>query len=761
MEFPSQDLRQQLSALGLTIPVDLKRSAGTVRRLARGLPVTDSVWIDALVTRRLLTPYQARALEDGQFSELIQGGKYVLQAPRILHPVLNVSEAREGGIKSKVLLSRLRTGATEAEETLARLNHTLRNLAPCRDRIPGLPTDLFYDHRQLCLVAPFQPGEPLSTLLVRRGRFPEAVVRSLALELVSQLHTAEPYALHGDLRLGNLWLCRNGELILLNWGLLNSLSPVITIHTPLPEDAGDTLAPERIESQRRALVTSEIYALGCILWQLLAGRPAFTLADPLAKLTAHRTKTIPDVRTISPETSESLALLIRNMTARDPSRRIQTFAELRQQLTGQGASRSRLQQFSRSFESAAPVQRIDLPKRRRPSRLPAMTACVMLTLVLVGVAWQRDAIGLPKLSSAEATTQVLTPREFKTAEHQPKPFQTTDSAFQRTTPTQSPPSVVNPLPGIDGNKIVLKSNEHYVAGSIATVDELIITTDPNQPATIYIKDQPLSLTAKSVRLEHVRLIVEPSSNLDGESFIQIHSDTLVINHCWGRTRGEPHQNAEGPAFISWTTNTAPGTGRLLVRDSEFLLQQDFIHVAGSITAALLENVQTEGARSQLRLTEGARSGLRVPVMFNACTLRNCGPLVTLPTGDRLQQSGLISIQGADSLVDLMLGEGLVEFQGTEPAEQWTAHVELAAQGLVAPTELVFAILKNTATQQVDELDAENMTIGGLLSGRYQFVKTPNDPSSRDRLQIDALPVRFSPRDPGADPARLPVRPAAL
>jgi len=770
MEFPSQELRQHLSALGLAIPADLRRSAGTVRRLARGLPITDSVWIDALVTNRLLTPFQARSLEERRTPELIQGGKYVLQTPRILHPLLSVSQASEGGIKPAVLLSRLRADPTEAPTALARLNQVLQNLAPSRDRVPRLPSEAFYDQGHLCLVSPFQAGESLSTLLVRRGRFPETIVRNLATELVNQLSAAEPYALHGDLRLSNLWIGRNGELTLLNWGLLNALFPVITIHTPIPEDAGDTLAPERIASSQRALVSSEIYSLGCLLWQLLAGRPPFTLADPLAKLTAHQTRSIPNVRTISPETSESLALLIRDMTAHDVSQRIQTFAEIRQRLTGSGSSRQRLQQFVRSFESAAPVQRINSSPGKR-TKAPALAASLVLTVLLAGAAWQRDALGLPRLSFVKAATSEKSGSVSKWINEEPvnenaktEPVPERRAALEQL--PDSPPeaavanvtrNVLKSFPAATGNRVVLAPNEHYAAGTLTHPEEIVLTTDPDSSATIHLSDAPLTLVAQRVRLEHVRLVVDSTTETPSPappantSLIQIHAEHLTLDHCWGSSRTSVTR-----PFMKWTTPS--NGGRLLVRDSEFLVSGDLFLVAGPLTAALLENVQTEEVRGILNVSQGARSGLRVPVMFNACTLRNCGPLLILPTGNTLQNSGLVSIQGADSLVDLALGEGVIELQGADAPGNWTHHVEIAAHGLVAPPELLFAISRNTATGQIDELDAEEMTIGGLLSGRYRFVTGKPGTFSRDHLQIDALPVRFSVRDPGVDATRLPSRP---
>lgn len=758
---------QQLATIGLAIPADLKRCAGAVRRIARGLPTTDSVWIDALVTTRRLTLWQARQLEENHGNELILGGKYGLQSPRLLDPILSLYEAQDTGRKQAYLVSCHRTATTtaETEEALARLTNTIRSLSACKDKVPGLPIDVLTDRNSICLVSQNFEGDSLARLLVRRGRFPEDVVRNLAVELIRQLQAAEPFALHGDLRLSNLWLTRTGELVLLNWGLLNAVSPVITIHTPLPHDSGDSLAPERVELQRRALITSEIYAVGCILWQLLAGRPPFTLADPLAKITAHRTKIIPDVRTISPETSESLATLIRNMTVREPSRRLQSYSEVRQQLAGGSRPKARLQKFSRSFESVAPAQ--TTTRTPAKSRVAAMAATVLLTITLGLVAWQREHLGLPRLSSVEATETKLAPPkvtaqigpEISTAALQET--SATPSEAQSPTPTLQPTTALLKLPPVQDGRVTLEPGGNYAAGTLEAVEQLLITSDSKQPATIHIQDVPLIARAGQIKLEHTRVVVTKSLQ---QPPVQIWSETLLLEHCFiGRK-----ETSEQTALLHWTPSreavnneaktSRPNSGRLLVRDCEFVGPCDVMHLDGTLTAALFENVFAAQTRTLLQIRHGATSQLRVPLMLNACTLQNCGPVVGLPTGKTLDSSGRISLQGADSLVDLAIGEGLIEFRGNSYPENSTKHIEIAAQGIVTPQELILAIYKDPATQLVEELNSDDMMVGGLLSGSYRFEQPNKSQTGRPKLQIDALPVRYSPNDPGADTTRLPARP---
>src|SRR5690606_6286963 len=111
-------------------------------------------------------------------------------------------------------------------------------------------------------------------------------------------------------------------------GVRPAVLPETTIHDPLTLEACDGVAPELIGTGLGASAASEMYALGCLLWQILAGRPPYWMADPLMKLAAHQTQRIPDVRSIAPDTSGPLAEMIEAMTSPDANRRPRGFDDL-------------------------------------------------------------------------------------------------------------------------------------------------------------------------------------------------------------------------------------------------------------------------------------------------------------------------------------------------------------------------------------------------------------------------------------------------
>src|SRR5690606_27914918 len=233
---------------------------------------------------------------------------------------------------------------------------------------------------RLIVVSPFASGPTLQQLLIRRGRFPIPIVREIARQVLDGLAALEQAGTcHGDLRLNSIRMTRRGQSILLNPGVLPAVGSRISFHDPLPADSYDGIAPELISSGSGATARSDLYALGCLLWQLLAGRPPFPTGDPLSKLAAHQSRPIEDVRRWRPDTPDDLATLITKLTVKDPAFRPSGPREVRLSLRLQGRSgRGQLSSFHASFGAVAP-RRGD--SHRSAARFPWPVAATLLILL--------------------------------------------------------------------------------------------------------------------------------------------------------------------------------------------------------------------------------------------------------------------------------------------------------------------------------------------------------------------------------------------
>jgi serine/threonine-protein kinase len=142
------------------------------------------------------------------------------------------------------------------------------------------------------LVLKYAEGVPLSEVLNEKGRFPvDEAVKLVARLLDALQYCHERGVYHRDIKPENLMLAPDGHLKILDFGIaLMEGAPRVTwrgfsglMGTP------EYMAPEQIKGERGA-AKSDIYAVGCLMYNLLSGSPPFTGDNPLTVMYQHMTK---------------------------------------------------------------------------------------------------------------------------------------------------------------------------------------------------------------------------------------------------------------------------------------------------------------------------------------------------------------------------------------------------------------------------------------------------------------------------------------
>ncbi len=142
------------------------------------------------------------------------------------------------------------------------------------------------------LVLKYAEGELLSKVLNDKGSLPvDQAVKIVArlLDALQYCHDRGVY--HRDIKPENLMLAPDGHLKILDFGIaLMEGAPRVTwrgfsglMGTP------EYMAPEQIKGERGA-AKSDIYAVGCLMYNLLGGSPPFTGDNPLTVMYQHMTK---------------------------------------------------------------------------------------------------------------------------------------------------------------------------------------------------------------------------------------------------------------------------------------------------------------------------------------------------------------------------------------------------------------------------------------------------------------------------------------
>lgn len=122
---------------------------------------------------------------------------------------------------------------------------------------------------------------------------------------------------HCDLKPSNVLVARDGTVKLLDFGVLAELSS--STHDAAVAGTPAYLAPERIRGEP-ATPATDLYALGCTIFEVLTGRPPF-VGTTSTVLAAHASEPPPRVLDLAPDIPEDLDALCRALMAKEPSER--------------------------------------------------------------------------------------------------------------------------------------------------------------------------------------------------------------------------------------------------------------------------------------------------------------------------------------------------------------------------------------------------------------------------------------------------------
>jgi serine/threonine protein kinase len=176
----------------------------------------------------------------------------------------------------------------------------------------------------------FLEGQPLSTLLHRRGRLAASEVAWLGRQAAAGLAYAhERRIVHRDVKTANLFLTRERVVKIMDFGLAKMMEAVRRRSTRIG-GTPDYMAPEQqlgVDVDERV----DLYALGVTLYELLTGTVPFEEGDAARH---HRETQPPDPRERAGDLPDALARLVLQMMAKKPDERPATAAEVVERLRG-------------------------------------------------------------------------------------------------------------------------------------------------------------------------------------------------------------------------------------------------------------------------------------------------------------------------------------------------------------------------------------------------------------------------------------------
>jgi len=209
----------------------------------------------------------------------------------------------------------------------ARLNHP--HIVPLHDS--GQAGDLLY------YVMPFVDGESLRAHMARAGSLPLDEAVEIARDVAAALDYAHrQQVVHRDIKPENVMM-HEGEAMVTDFGIAKAVRAAgaenitqtgVAIGTPA------YMSPEQASGEREPDGRSDIYSLGCMLYEMLTGQPPFTGPTAQAMITKRFLEPPPSARARRSEVPPDLDRALTQAMARQPDDRFETAALLAHALSG-------------------------------------------------------------------------------------------------------------------------------------------------------------------------------------------------------------------------------------------------------------------------------------------------------------------------------------------------------------------------------------------------------------------------------------------
>jgi beta-lactam-binding protein with PASTA domain/tRNA A-37 threonylcarbamoyl transferase component Bud32 len=159
-----------------------------------------------------------------------------------------------------------------------------------------------------------------------------------SLEIIDGVLRALDYShqagiVHRDIKPGNVMVTRNGDIKVMDFGIARAMSDAQATMTQTAQVIGTAqyLSPEQARGER-VDSRSDLYSTGCLLYELLTGRPPFTGDSPVAIAYQHvRENPVPPSR-VDPDVPPWADAIVLKAMAKSPADRYQTAADMRADL---------------------------------------------------------------------------------------------------------------------------------------------------------------------------------------------------------------------------------------------------------------------------------------------------------------------------------------------------------------------------------------------------------------------------------------------
>jgi serine/threonine protein kinase/tetratricopeptide (TPR) repeat protein len=265
-----------------------------------------------------------------------------------------VYKVQDTDINEKVALKLLRPEITLDKEAVERFSNELKLARKISHRNVCRMFDLGRAEGLSFITMEYVPGEDLKSFIHRSKQLTIGTALSIVKQVCEGLGEAHRLGVvHRDLKPGNIMIDKDGDAKIMDFGIARSLSGRGITGTGVMIGTPEYMSPEQVEG-KDVNQRSDIYSLGIILYEMVAGRVPFEGDTALSIAMKQKGEAPKNPQSLNPNLPDDLAGVILKCLEKDPPKRYPSAADLRAELE--------------QVEKGLPTTERAAPKRASPIR---------------------------------------------------------------------------------------------------------------------------------------------------------------------------------------------------------------------------------------------------------------------------------------------------------------------------------------------------------------------------------------------------------